>query len=256
MSDTWKPSRLEQAVLLTIRGMKVNPRRGVHDREIIERTSREYPDVYSKQDLQDAITILKGQKYLDIVSHTQKVPAQRDRYTNKITVPARTHRVEMYNLSEKALLYLREVNAEEADAPGIQIFTPDAPYSVRRLFEGLFGNAEHTIDIIDNYIGKRTLDFLLNAKDKGVSIRIMTSDYREKGFEEALLDFQAEYDASFELLTKKGVFHGRMLIIDEKVYLLDHSIKDFGAKPSSIVPVEEPTIQGFCIDMFNKYWSE
>ena len=181
--------------------------------------------------------------------------AQRDRYTGKVTVPARTHRVEMYNLSDKAILYLREAATEDQETSTIQIYSQDSPYSVRRLFEGLFGDAKHSIEIIDNYIGKRTLDYLLAAKGKNIPVRIITSNYEEKGFDEALPDFEKEFDGEFEIKVKQGAFHGRTIIVDGSAFLLDHSIKDFGSKPSSIVRVEEPVINNLYTELFESQWS-
>lgn len=255
MSDSWKPSPIELNVLLTIKASQVNIARGLHDTEIIKKVRKVYPDVYSKEELQDAFTILKGQGYLDKIVHSSPMAAQRDRYTGKVTVPASTHRVEMYNLSDKAILYLREASSGDQESPTIQMYSQDSPYSVRRLFEGLFGGAEHSIEIIDNYIGKRTLDYLVAAKGKEIPVRIITSNYEEKGFEEALPDFKKEFGSEFEIKVKQGAFHGRIIIIDGSSFLLDHSIKDFGSKPSSIVRVEEPAINDLCVGLFESNWN-
>jgi len=255
MSENWKPSQIELNVLLTIKAGKVSTQRGLHDTEIIKRVRKAYPEVYSKEELQDAITVLKGQRYLDKIVHSTSMPAQKDRWSGKVTVPASTHRVEMYNLSDKAILFLREASSAEQEAPTIQMYSQDSPYSVRRLFEVMFGEAERSIEIIDNYIGKRTLDYILAAKDKGIPVRIITSNYEEKGFDEALPDFEKEFGGEFEIKVKQGAFHGRIIIVDGSAHLLDHSIKDFGSKPSSIVRVEEPAINDLCVGLFESNWN-
>lgn len=255
MSENWKPSQIELNVLLAIKAGKVSTLRGLHDTEIIKRVKKAYPEMYSKEELQDAITVLKGQRYLDKIVHSTPMPAQRDRWTGKVTVPASTHRVEMYNLSDKAILFLREASSVEQEAPTIQMYSQDSPYSVRRLFEGMFGEAEHSIEIIDNYIGKRTLDYILVAKGRGIPVRIITSNFEEKGFDDILPDFQKEFGDGFQIRVKQGAFHGRIIIIDGNAHLLDHSIKDFGSKPSSIVRVEEPAINNLCIELFESHWS-
>ena len=119
----------------------------------------------------------------------------------------------------------------------------------------MFGEAERSIEIIDNYIGKRTLDYILAAKDKGIPVRIITSNYEEKGFDEALPDFEKEFGGEFEIKVKQGAFHGRIIIVDGSAHLLDHSIKDFGSKPSSIVRVEEPAINDLCVGLFESNWN-
>lgn len=69
-------------------------------------------------------------------------------------------------------------------------------------------------------------------------------------FNKALAVFKNEYKESVEVLSKPGVFHGRVIIIDNRCHLIDHSIKDFGSKPSSIVNFDEPPANDFYIQLF------
>lgn len=256
MSEEWTPSRTEHDVIVAFKSKAVNPKRGLHDTEIIKRVENDHPKTYSKTEIQDAITILSGKRYLEKIDHSSRIPAMRDRFTNKITVPARTHKLIMFNLSDKALIYLRNTQDTQPEAPGIQLFQSTEPYSVRRLFEGLFGDASSDIKIIDNYIGKKTLDYLMNATGKGITIQIMTSSYEEAGFNDAFTDFEQQYSGSVEIKVKQGKFHGRVIIIDGQAYIIDHSIKDFGSKPSSITKVEEPEINSTYNDLFTHNWAD
>lgn len=81
-----------------------------------------------------------------------------------------------YTLSGQAYLLLSGRLENETSEPAVKTFTKDSPYSIRRLFEELFGQARIQIRIIDNCLGRKTLDYLLTANENGTSIKIITSD--------------------------------------------------------------------------------
>jgi hypothetical protein len=256
MSDPWRPSKIEHDILTLVKERQAKEKRGLHETEIVRFVSRTYPDLYSKTEINDAIVVLAGKKFLKKDTEIQRIPAMRNRHTNKVDVPARSHKLELYTVSDKGILYLREMNGEAPEGPGIQLYNSSEPYSVRRLFEGLFSGASKDIKIIDNYLGKKTLDYLMAAKGRNVPIKIMTSSSKEGGFDSALADFISEYDAKVDIQEKPGSFHGRVTIVDGQAYILDHSIKDFGSKPSSITKVEEPVINSKYLELFEENWTE
>lgn len=99
-----------------------------------------------------------------------------------------------------------------------------------------------TIFIVDNYIGIRTLEKLINIP-KGVMVSIF-SDNLAKLNENTYLDFCKEYpNISVGLFRSGGVFHDRYIILDydtsdEKIFLCGGSSTDAGSKITSIL--EDP----------------
>lgn len=180
----------------------------------------------------------------------------KDRFGGRNSVPASTIRTDLYSVSDLGILYLREMNGQSPEGPGIQLFDSTEPYSIRRLFESLFSEANKDIKIIDNYVGKRTLDYIMYAKGKNIQIKILTSNNKERGFDEAFAEFEEEFDGGIIIQERPGVFHGRIIIVDGQTFILDHSIKDFGSKSSSITRVDEPFINEKCNELFNNNWDE
>lgn len=256
MNDPWKPSKIEHDIIIVVKERQAKERRGLHISEIVRFVTRTHPDLYSKTEINDAIVVLTGKKFLKKDTEIQRIPAMRNRYTNKVDVPARSHKLELYTVSDKGILYLREMNGETPEGPGIQLYNSSEPYSIRRLFEGLFSGASKEIKIIDNYLGKKTLDYLMAANGRNVPIKIITSNNKENGFDAALADFSNEYDAEVEIQEIPGKFHGRVIIVDDQAYIIDHSIKDFGSKPSSITRVEEPVINNKYVELFTESWAD
>lgn len=254
MTDTWKPSKIEHDIIIVVKDRQVKERRGLHESEILRFTSRAHPELYSKSEINDAITVLSGKKFLKKEVEIQKIAAIKDRFSGKVSVPARSHKLELYTVSDRGILYLREMQGKAPEGPGIQLYNSSEPYSIRRLFEGLFSGASSDIKIIDNYLGKKTLDYLLTAKGNNVPVKILTSNNKENGFDAAFVDFNNEYDAEVKIQEKPGSFHGRVIIVDDQAYIIDHSIKDFGSKPSSITKVEEPVINDKYLELFAENW--
>ena len=110
------------------------------------------------------------------------------------------------------------------------------------VYDEIYSRARKTIFIVDNYIGIRTLERLINIP-KGVKVSIF-SDNLGKFDENTYLDFCAEYpNISIKLFQSGGVFHDRYIILDydtsdEKIFLCGGSSKDAGGKITSIL--EDP----------------
>ena len=255
MTDTWKPAKIEHDILILVKERQIKERRGLHESEILRFTSRTYPDLYSKSEINDAITVLSGKKFLKKEVKIQKIVAIKNRFGGKVGVPTRSHKLDLYTVPDKGILYLREMQGNVPEGPGTRLYNSSEPYSIRRLFEGLFSGTSSDIKIIDNYLGKKTLDYLLTAKGNNVPVRILTSSNKESGFDAAFVDFKNEYDAEARIQEKPGRFHGCVIIVDDQAYIIDHSIKDFGSKPSSIIKVEEPAINDKYLELFAENWA-
>lgn len=107
------------------------------------------------------------------------------------------------------------------------------------VYDEIYSRARKTIYIVDNYIGIKTLEKLINIP-KGVRVTIF-SDNLAKLSENTYLDFCREYpNISVELFKSGEIFHDRYIILDydtadEKVFLCGGSSKDAGGKITSIL---------------------
>lgn len=117
------------------------------------------------------------------------------------------------------------------------------PFKADVVYDEIYRQAKKSIFIVDNYIGLKTLEKLINIQD-GVDISIF-SDNLAKGLRKnTYIDFCKEYpDLSIQLFHSGGIFHDRYIILDygtddEKVFLCGASSKDAGGRITSIL--EDP----------------
>ena len=117
------------------------------------------------------------------------------------------------------------------------------PFKADIIFDEIYGTAKKSIFIVDNYIGLKTLEKLINIQD-GVSVFIF-SDNITKGLRQNTYDdFCKEYpNLKIKLFHSGGVFHDRYIILDygtekEKIFLCGSSSKDAGGRITSIL--EDP----------------
>ena len=114
------------------------------------------------------------------------------------------------------------------------------PFMGDLAYAEIYGQAQKTIDVIDNYIGLKTLVHLIGVND-GVDIRIY-SDNLGKGLrKEFYEDFCVEYpNLQISFYRSGGIFHDRYIILDhgtenEKIYLCGGSSKDVGSRATTIL---------------------
>ena len=107
------------------------------------------------------------------------------------------------------------------------------------VYDEIYSRARRTIYIVDNYIGIKTLEKLINIP-KGVKVSIF-SDNLAKLSTNTYLNFCKEYpNIAIELYKSGGIFHDRYIILDydtadEKVFLCGGSSKDAGGKVTTIL---------------------
>lgn len=116
------------------------------------------------------------------------------------------------------------------------------------VYDEIYRQAKKSIFIVDNYIGLKTLEKLINIKS-GVNVSIY-SDNLAKGLRQnTYVDFCKEYpDLKIQLFSSGGIFHDRYIILDygtddEKIFLCGASSKDAGGKITSIL--EDPDRQKY-----------
>ena len=117
------------------------------------------------------------------------------------------------------------------------------PFKADIVYDEIYRQAKQTVFIVDNYIGLKTLEKLINIRN-GVSISIF-SDNLAKGLRKNTYeDFCKEYpDLKINLFHSGGIFHDRYIILDygtddEKIFLCGASSKDAGGRITSIL--EDP----------------
>ena len=122
------------------------------------------------------------------------------------------------------------------------------PFKADIAYSEIYGQAKRTIFIVDNYIGIKTLELLINC-EKEIKISIF-SDNLVGGLRENFYnDFCREYpDLHITLFRAGGIFHDRYIVLDygtgsEKIFLCGASSKDAGKRISSII--EDPDRQKY-----------
>ena len=117
------------------------------------------------------------------------------------------------------------------------------PFKADTIYDEIYQQASKSIYIVDNYIGLKTLEKLINVQN-GVDVSIF-SDNLAKGLREnTYMDFQKEYPSiNIKLFRSGGIFHDRYIVLDygtdsEKIFLCGASSKDAGARITSIL--EDP----------------
>ena len=114
-------------------------------------------------------------------------------------------------------------------------------------YQEIYFFAQHSVLVIDDYIGLKTLD-LLRACREGTSI-IICSDNKAKNkvTDDFINDFIEETGLSLTLKKNNGVFHDRFIVVDygfdsETIYHCGASSKDAGEKVSVIVVIENTEV--------------
>ncbi len=117
------------------------------------------------------------------------------------------------------------------------------PFKADVVYDEIYRQVKQSIFIVDNYIGLKTLEKLINIQ-KGVSVSIF-SDNLAKGLRKnTYMDFCKEYpNLDIKMFRSGGIFHDRYIILDygtdyEKIFLCGSSSKDAGGRITSIL--EDP----------------
>ena len=118
------------------------------------------------------------------------------------------------------------------------------PFEADLAYSAIYGKADKTLYVIDNYIGVKTLALLKNSK-KEVKI-ILFSDNVGRGLHSTeFSDFCKQYpECKIELKQTGKKYHDRYIVIDygteqEKIFHCGPSSKDGGMRIGSIVEIRE-----------------
>ena len=111
-------------------------------------------------------------------------------------------------------------------------------------YQQIYSLANHSIIIIDDYIGLRTIQLLKVAKPDIDIIIFSDNVARDCVDEQTLIDFNNEYHRDVKLFKNDNKFHDRYIVIDytypnEAIYHSGLSSKNAGHKISTITKIDE-----------------
>lgn len=115
-------------------------------------------------------------------------------------------------------------------------------------YSKIYKSAKNTVNVVDNYIGRKTLE-LLRAVKKGVKITIFSDNKGGRNLTASTFnDFLREYpNIVIDLKRTQGRYHDRYIVIDygtekESVYHCGASSKDAGAYITTISKVDDTSL--------------
>lgn len=117
------------------------------------------------------------------------------------------------------------------------------PFKADVVYDEIYRQAKKSIFIVDNYIGLKTLEKLINIQ-KEIDVSIFSDNLINGLRQSTFKDFCKEYPKlNIQLFHSGGVFHDRYIILDygtsnEKIFLCGVSSKDAGGRITSIL--EDP----------------
>ena len=120
-------------------------------------------------------------------------------------------------------------------------------------YSSIYGAAKHTIFVVDNYIGLKTLVLLKNAS-ADIKITVFSDNIGRGLHQSDYDDFVRQYPGiRIDFQRTNGMYHDRYIILDyntpeEKIYHCGASSKDSGKKVSTIIEVQDRQLYHPIID--------
>ena len=114
-------------------------------------------------------------------------------------------------------------------------------------YQTIYSLAGHTIHIIDDYIGIKTLHLLLSA-NRDIQITILSDNVSRNPVQpEYIEDFKKETGINLTMKPSNNRCHDRFVLIDyrtekEKIYLCGSSSKDAGKRATTITEIKQDYI--------------
>ena len=123
----------------------------------------------------------------------------------------------------------------------------DKPLEAAAAYAEIYRSARHSIQVVDNYVGVRTLALLGEARD-GVTATLFTDNRGGRLHGDDLSDFRREHPGVLlEVRSAGGFVHDRYIAIDlgrggEAVFICGSSSKDAGKRVTTIMRANDPGI--------------
>ena len=199
-------------------GYRVNSKRGVIFRKWANKILKDY--------------LMKG-----YVINENRVVVSNENFNNLLVV-VNDIKSNQISLTERVEKIENKLNDKEYGLD--KIFYNGQFYDAYTLIQSIFEKATNEIIIIDNYTDRTILDRLV-VKKKEVRVKIYTS-INSKLIGRDINAFNNQYGLLEVIYTTK--VHDRYIIIDQnKLYHLGHSIKDLGNKIFSISELDSKFIR-------------
>lgn len=239
----------------------------------ISSKSRYNPHVFTEQGLYMLMTVLKGElatkqskalirtfkKMKDYIIGNQVLIGQREDMQLSIQTSKNTEEINRLRMNigsverqmSDVMDQLNDVVTKSDIADMMNSFVNDDDngwlmYNTKYCsadiaYTSIYSQAKHSVYLIDNYIGLRTLALLKNTPT-GVDIKIFSDNIGTgKLHNIEYNDFCREYPSiQLTMQHTAGVFHDRFIVLDygtpdERVFLCGASSRDAGARITSIV---------------------
>lgn len=158
---------------------------------------------------------------------TNNLNEYKDLLNNTLSINAKVHKLESIIDNHENRIENLEIKKESTKD---SIFFNGEFYNSHSKILDIIKEANYSITLIDNYIGKETLD-LLCYKKSNVKITLVTNkEYFESSLNEITINkFNKQYGKIN--IKYSSTFHDRFLIIDNtKLYHIGASLKDIGKK--------------------------
>ena len=151
------------------------------------------------------------------------------------------------------------LNEEGKSIKKEHIIKAGEPYTARKILREVLRKASQTIAIQDNYVDE-TLFLLLEPfkqDNKGLQVRILTTDKFTPSFKSDLTSFNMQYGNSEARIHKVKNCHDRFIIVDNKeLYHSGHSFKNLGEKLSAINLMEDEGEKQKFFKEFETWWKK
>jgi len=186
-----------------------------------------------------------------------KLVARLDRVQEFVKVETRIKRTVMVlrDLANKPLI-------DNKDIPPLQlvkevIVPPSKPFTSAMKIKEILQNAQGYVKVIDPYVDKTTLEFLLNVPE-GLSIKLLTQytggEKREGPFKRACQMFKVERP-QFEIRKCDKLIHDRFILTQTQGWSIGSSLKDIGKRLSMINEISTQTKHEI-EKTFDQIWSK
>lgn len=120
-------------------------------------------------------------------------------------------------------------------------------------YSSIYQSAKHSIFVIDNYIGVKTLVLLKSAKSK-IPITIFSDNIGQYLHKSEYNDFHSQYpQLDITIRKTNGIYHDRYIVLDyntphEKIFHCGSSSKDVGNKVTTITEVYDKLVYHPIVD--------
>ena len=206
------------------------------------RGGRRYnPYVFTEQ----RVAMLAGVLHSDIavkvsISIMNVFVAMRHYLADNAVVFQRLDRIELKQIDTDNKINQIFKQLEQPREDKAIMFFSGKVWDATNLIEKIVEKAKESINLIDNYTDRKTLE-LLTKKKKKVTVKLYTSKNGNKITEKEVRDFNSQYGGLSINYTDE--FHDRFIILDRKIlYHCGASLKDAGKKAFEISLTEDEKI--------------